>query len=433
MKFKFSEDFEIDTEEEPWRSEGIRIALYSAPGTGKSYTVAACIVEPFLEQGGTVIIFEPRSEWHTLKEAFSPIMVIGGPFQDAPLAPNSARIYAEAIVKHGVSMIFDFSETEDKDLVRFSAELLARLYTLQNVYRRPLLLFFEEMAEYCPLRSTGRSVEPWIYDRMKSRVVKIATQGRPLGFNLVFTSQRPAQLDFTVRMMANLSLYGKFHPRDLTDLREVLRSYDAAVKAEDCVNMSRGCWIAIAAGEAKMISITAKRRTTHGADTPSLKSIAPLPEQARETIEQLAKVIVEALERERREETEVEKARARIRELESQLEEAKKEIERLKTALAVKETLKVEIKPVEVKIPENKFLTIAHQQPHYLPSTLESLDENAKQVWLLLKQKPGRYKVEIMAALGWGRKRLEKVLRVLQNRRLIKIQGKKIYALEPII
>jgi DNA helicase HerA-like ATPase len=141
-------------------------------------------------------------------------------------------------------MVFDFSETEDRDLVRFAAELLARLYTLQNVRRRPLLIFFEEMAEYAPLRTTGRTVEPWVYDRMKSRIVKIATQGRPLGFNLAFTSQRPAQLDFTVRMMANLSLYGKFHPRDLSDLREVLKSYDAPVKPEQCVNMPKGCWLA---------------------------------------------------------------------------------------------------------------------------------------------------------------------------------------------
>jgi len=41
-------------------------------------------------------------------------------------------------------------------------------------------------------------------------------------------------------MMANLSLYGKFHPRDLNDLREVLRSYDAPVRPEQCVDMPRG-------------------------------------------------------------------------------------------------------------------------------------------------------------------------------------------------
>jgi hypothetical protein len=431
LKFVFN-GFVVDCEAEPWRSEGVRIAFYSAPGTGKSYTVAACVVEPFLEQGGTVVIFEPRSEWHTLRERYS-VITVGGPFKDVPLAVDQARVYADAIVEHGVSMVFDFSETEDKDLVRFAAELLARLYTLQNVRRRPLLIFFEEMAEYAPLRTTGRTVEPWVYDRMKSRIVKIATQGRPLGFNLAFTSQRPAQLDFTVRMMANLSLYGKFHPRDLSDLREVLKSYDAPVKPEQCVNMPKGCWLAISAGEAKLITITAKRKTTHGADTPTLRTVAPIPEKAKAAVEELAAAIGKALEKQRQEESELEKAKQRIRELEAKLSEAQKEIERLKTALAVKETIKVEVKPAEVRIPAELKLSEAVELQPKLPNVIESLDADARQVWALLRQKPGKYKAELMAAFGWGRRRLNRALRVLQNRRLLKVQGRKLYAAEPIV
>jgi hypothetical protein len=431
LKFAFN-GLVVDCEAEPWRSEGVRIAFYSAPGTGKSYTVAACIIEPFLEQGGTVVVFQPRSEWHTLRERYS-VITVGGPFKDVPLAVDQARVYADAVVESGVSMVFDFSETEDRDLVRFAAELLARLYTLQNVRRRPLLLFFEEMAEYAPLRTTGRTVEPWIYDRMKSRIVKIATQGRPLGFNLAFTSQRPAQLDFTVRMMANLSLYGKFHPRDLSDLREVLKSYDAPVKPEQCVNMPKGCWLAISAGEAKLITITAKRKTTHGADTPTLRTVAPIPEKAKVAVEELAAVIEKALERQREEESELEKTKQRIRELEAKLSEAQKEIERLETALAVKETIKVEVKPAEVRIPAESPEVKPPEPQIKLPNIVESLDQDAKQVWALLRQRPGKYKAELMAAFGWGRRRLNRALRVLQNRRLLKVHGRKLYAAEPIV
>jgi len=423
LRFAFN-GFIVDCEAEPWRSEGIRIALYSAPGTGKSYTVAACIIEPFLEQGGSVVIFEPRSEWHTLREKYS-IITVGGPFKDVPLAVDQARVYAEAIVEHGVSMVFDFSETEDRDLVRFAAELLARLYTLQNVRRRPLLVFFEEMAEYAPLRTTGRTVEPWVYDRMKSRIIKIATQGRPLGFNLAFTSQRPAQLDFTVRMMANLSLYGKFHPRDLNDLKEVLKSYDAPVKPEQCVNMPKGHWLIISAGEAKLVAITAKRKTTHGADTPTLKTVAPIPEKAKAAVEELAAAISRALEKQHEEESELQKAKHHIRELEAKLSEAQREIERLRTALAVKETIKVEVKPVAAE-------KVAAEKAQ-LPSIIEGLNADAQQVWMLLKQKPGRFKVELMAAFGWGRRRLNRALKTLQNRRLLKIQRRRLYAAEPIL
>lgn len=421
--------FIIDSDMEPWRSEGIRAALYSAPGTGKSYTVAACFVEPFLDQGGVTVIFEPRSEWHTLKETYGSVLVAGGPFQDVPLAVNSARVYAEAVIKHGVSIVFDFSEIEDRDLVRFAAELLARLYTLQNIHRRPILLFFEEMAEFCPLHSRGRAVEPWIYDRMKSRIVKIATQGRPLGFNLVFTSQRPAQLDFTTRMMANLSLYGRFHPRDLAELREVLKSYDAAVRAEECVKMPRGSWLLIASGEARIITIDAERKTPHGADTPLLSAAAPMPKEAKAAVDNLTKTIMEALEREKRERSELEEAKAKIRMLEAELEEARREIERLKTALMVKESIKVEVKPIEVKVPGVKVEDAAK----HLPKIVESLDPDARQVWLLLKQRPGIYKADVMAAFRWGWRRSSKAVKTLLNRRLLKIQAKKMYALDPLV
>ena len=343
MLFRFGE-LVIDSEKETWRSEGIRIGFYSAPGTRKSYTVAACIVEPFLDAGGTVVIFEPRSEWHTLKQRFESIVVVGGPFQDVPLAVNQARVYAEAIVQNGVSMVFDFSETDERDLVKFSAELLQRIYTLQNVTRRPLLLFLEEISEYAPFRSTGKLVEPWVYDRMKSRIVKIATQGRPLGFNLTFTSQRPAQLDFTIRMMANLSFYGKFHPKDLTDIKEVLSAYKIPAKemAEKCVNMLHGTWIAITAEEATFTSIDAKRTTPHGADTPKLEYVAPRTEETRRTLTNLAKTITEALERERLEESLVDKLKKQLVDVTRALNEKTVEVERLKQTAETLGKIKIE-------------------------------------------------------------------------------------------
>jgi len=366
VKFQFGE-LVVDSEKETWRSEGIRIGFYSAPGTRKSYTVAACIVEPFLTEGGTVVIFEPRSEWHTLKQRFESIVVVGGPFQDVPLAVNQARVYAEAIVQNGVSIVFDFSETDERDLVKFSAELLQRIYTLQNVTRRPLLLFLEEIAEYAPFRSTGKLVEPWVYDRMKSRIVKIATQGRPLGFLLTFTSQRPAQLDFTVRMMANLSFYGKFHPKDLTDIKEVLSVYKnipVTTTAEKCVRMPHGSWIAITAEEATLTAIDTKRLTPHGADTPKLEYLAPRTEETKRTLTNLAETITEALEHERLEESEVEKLKKEVQKLDIDLANKNLEIERLKQTAETLGKIKIEgISPAEfqaIKAERDKLQNAMH-------------------------------------------------------------------------
>jgi len=340
MKFEFG-SFVVDTEMEPWRSEGLRIAFYSAPGTRKSYTVAATIIEPTLKEGGTVVIFEPKSEWHTLKQSFGNVLVVGGPFQDVPLATNHAKVYAESVVKHGVSMVFDFTETEDEDLVRFAAEFLARLFTLENVARRPILLFFEELSEYCPFSPKGKLVPPWIYERMASRIVKIATQGRALGINMVATSQRPAQLNFTVRMMMNLSFYGKFHPKDLNEIKEVLSAYSLpeSVKetAEKCVNMPHGHWLVITSEKAFYTVIDAKRITPHGADTPKIEYTAPLTGEIKTVMEQLAETIRVALEREKEQETELSKLKRQIEELTGEIRRRDDEIRELRIALRVKE------------------------------------------------------------------------------------------------
>ena len=345
MIFKFGKLL-TDTEKEPYRSEGLRIAFYSAPGTRKSYTVAACIIEPFLAQGGTVVIFEPKSEWHTLKQKYSSIIVVGGPFQDIPLATNHAKVYADAIVQNGVSMVFDFTETEDKELVRFAAELLARIFTLENVARRSIVLFFEELSEYCPLSVKGKLVEPWIYERMSSRIVKIATQGRALGINIVSTSQRPAQLNFTVRMMMNLSLYGKFHPKDLTDIKEVLSHYALSVSPKEmatkCVDMPHGSWIAITSEGVTETKIETKRVTPHGADTPKVEYVAPMTDEAQRTMQELTKTITDALEQERAEESSVEKLKRQMGELQKELGEKLKKIDQLETALTVKGSLQLD-------------------------------------------------------------------------------------------
>jgi len=337
MIFNFGK-LTIDTEKEPYRSEGIRIAFYSAPGTRKSYTVAACIIEPFLAESRTVVIFQPKSEWHTLKQKYS-LIVVGGHFQDIPLAINQAKVYADAIVKHGVSMAFDFTETEDRDLVRFAAELLARIFTLENVERRPILLFFEELAEYCPFSVKGKLVEPWIYERMSSRIVKIATQGRALGINIVATSQRPAQLNFTVRMMMNLSLYGKFHPKDLNDIKEVLSHYELPTSpkemAQKCVSMPHGSWIGITSEKVVFTKITATRVTPHGADTPKVEYVAPMTQEAQKTMDELTKTITDALEKEKVEESELDKAKEKIGDLEKKLRETEEEMKNLKIALTV--------------------------------------------------------------------------------------------------
>lgn len=433
MKFNLSKDFTVDSNDEPWRSEGLRICLFGGPGSGKSYT-AALFAEQFLAQGGTIVVFQPRAEYHVLKERFD-VLIVGGPHaRDVDFIPVSPSSYARAVVEGGLSMIFYTEDVEDEEkLVDFVSRFIRYVMKYEELYKRPVLIIIEEAQEFAPSKPSGRAAPPWVYQRMIKAFKDCFLQGRKLNVSAVAASPRPQEVNFTIRQLANLTFYGKFSPQDIEYLdRECLKWYRQRgldVDASKLLDLKPGEWLVIKGAEAKFIRVTEPRLTRHGAETPRLEYTAPRAEGTSKAISALIEEVKEALRKAEEEESELQKAKAKIRELEAKLEEAYREIERLKTALTVKETLKVEVKPAEIKLPEIKMIQPAIQ----LPRTIDSLDADAKQVWFLLKQKGGLHKTEVMAAFGWGRRRLNKALRILQSRRLVKIQARRLYALDPIV
>ncbi|MEM2778309.1 MAG: DUF87 domain-containing protein [Candidatus Jordarchaeales archaeon] len=433
LRFRLSEELTINSDEEPWRTEGLRICIFGGPGSGKSYT-AALLAEQFLAQGGTVVVFQPRAEYWVLKERFD-VLVVGGPhMKDLDFAPVSPSSYAKAVVEKGLSMVFYTEDVEDEEkLVDFVSRFIRYTLKYEELYHRPILLIVEEAQEFAPVRASGRSAPPWVYQRMIKAFKDCFLQGRKLNVSAVAVSPRPQEVNFTVRQLANLTLYGKFSPQDVEYLdRECLkwhRQRGLKVDATKLLDLKPGEWLAIKGAEASFIRVTEPRLTRHGAETPKLECTAPRAEETSKAISALAAELSEAVRKAEEEGSELRKAKAEIRKLQAKLEEAEKEIERLKTALAVKETLKVEVKPAEIRLPEIKLAPPAVP----LPKVIESLDADAKQVWTLLRQKQGLYKAEIMAAFGWGKRRLNRALRTLQNRRLVKVQARRLYALEPIV
>jgi len=429
--FRLSEDLVINSDEEPWRTEGLRICLFGGPGSGKSYT-AALFAEQFLAQGGTVVIFQPRAEYNVLRERFD-VLVVGGPYEkDMDFMPVSPSSYAKAVVESGLSTVFYTEDVDDEEkLVDFVSRFIRYVLKYEEVHKRPILLIVEEAQEYAPAKAAGRAAPPWVYQRMIKAFKDCFLQGRKLNVSSVAVSPRPQEVNFTIRQLANLTFYGKFSPQDIEYLdRECLRWYrqrGLSVDASKLLDLKPGEWLVIKGAEASFTRVTEPRLTRHGAETPRLTCAAPRAEETSRAISALTAEISEAVRRAMEEESELQRARAKIRELEAKLEEAYKEIERLKTALTVKETLKVEVKPVEIMLPE----TAPPAAP--LPRVIESLDADARQVWELLRRRGGLYKVDIMAALGWGRRRLDKAIRALQNRRLIKARMRKLYALEPVV
>lgn len=350
MKFRFSENLVIDSDAEPFCREGLRIANFGGPGSGKSFN-NALMVEQFLLQGGTVVIFQPRDEYFTLKEKFDILSVGGVHAKDVDFALTAPLTYAKAVVENGISMIFYTSDVEDEGkLVDWVARFLHAIMKLQETHHRPLMILPEESQEYLPNSTAGHIAPPWVYNRMIKAFKDCSTQGRKLNIISVISSQRPQEVNFTIRQLANVTFYGKFAAHDTKYLdKEVLdtvRKNGVDIRAEQLTRFGKGEWFVVLGSQSQFVTVTEKRLTKHGADTPSLEYIAPRAGEVKRTVDELAKSIMAALEKERAEESDLEKTKRLLRETQKKLEDAEKSAQ---IKLSVKEMLE----PSSVHAPVN--------------------------------------------------------------------------------
>jgi len=354
MKFQFSDSFIINSKIEPWSIEGLRVCFFGGSGSGKSWT-AALFIEQWLDQGGTVIIFQPRDEYFTLKEAFDVLCVGGVHAKDLDFIPVKPSAYAKAIVEQGVNIVFYTSDVEEEKLISFVQKLLSYIMKFNERVKRPILIVLEEAQEYCPISTRGRVVAPWIYAKMIKAFKDLFLQGRKLNISTIALSPRPQEVNYTIRQLANLTFYGKFSPQDIGYVdRECLKPYrerGLKVEASKLLDLKVGMWLVIYGANAEFVKVTHPRITSHGAVTPKLKYEAPKKMHTKRTMKQLLDTIQNALKQEEMEKSELEKLKRKIKTLQEIIEGQTKEIERLQTALKVAGSikLKVETKGREVK------------------------------------------------------------------------------------
>jgi len=333
MLFKLSQDFVIDTDSAPWKTEGLRIGLWGGPGSGKSST-AALFAEQFLSQGGTVVIFEPRAEYHTLKEKWD-VVVCGGPYaKDIDFVASSPGTYAKAVVERGVSIVFYTTDVEDEaKLIEFVSRFLHYLLKYNEVVKRPIMLIIEETHEQAPSSTKGRVSPPWVFSRMIKAFKTTCVDARKLNIVPIALSPRPQEVNFTIRQLCNLNFYGKFSPQDVHYIEsQCLKYYEHSFyKGRDLLDLKTGQFAIITSGQALPLqTITQPRLTKHGAETPKLTYITPHKEETKNAVTDLVKTISEALERERQEQSELDKLKSEHRTLQKEFEELSKDHEQLK-------------------------------------------------------------------------------------------------------
>jgi len=326
MKFAFSSEYVINTEHEPWATKGLRVGFYATSGQGKSLN-AAILAEQWLDQGGTVVIFEPLAEWHTLKQAYQ-IQVIGGPHaQDLPLVESQPKLYAHAVIEQGISMIFYTRDIEDEEqLVEFVRVFIHEMMTLEELHHRPVLLILEETHEYAPKTSRGHVAPPWVYSRMTKVLKDCFTQGRKLNITPVAITQRPQEVNFTIRQLVNYAWFGGFSSQDANYIdKEILADYRKEgydISKSDLINVPTGHWTVVAEGDIYKVDVPrAMRKTPHGADTPKLEYVQPVDVSTQEAISNLSEKLSKMLEKAQEEKTELERVKRQLREAQKKIEE----------------------------------------------------------------------------------------------------------------
>jgi hypothetical protein len=203
------------------------------------------------------------------------------------------------------------------------------------------------------------------------------TQGRKLNIIAVASSQRPQELNFTIRQLANLTFYGKFSDQDIgyidKECLKYVRKHGITIEAERLVELGLGEWLVIMGKKSRFVKVDALRITKHGAETPRLEYVAPRGNETKKTIDELSKSILAALEKEETEKSELEKAKRRIHELEGKLGVAE---QKANIKLSVKEMMEGSSAPASVN---------ASVQPSVDKSELEKLQKKNK--YLELKEK----------------------------------------------
>jgi len=153
----------------------------------------------------------------------------------------------------------------------------------------------------------------------------------------------------------------------------------------------------------------------------------------------LGELSVEEAKRFARAPLEVDRLKAEVAKLKGELAKRDEEIARLKAQL---ETPKMVSDVMEGRIPAGEREQIIQEVMRrmqatapraQLPSVVETLGSDAKQAWILLREKGPLFKVAIRSAFRWGRLRTDKAVRELMRRRLVRLDGKKLYAQEPLI
>ena len=195
--------------------------IFATKGQGKSH-LAQVMAEEMLSQGQVLVAIDPTDAWHGLRSSADgksegyPVVVIGGDHGDLRLEPGAAVQLAEAVVSERFSCVICTDGLSDLAETKFVREFLDTIYRRN---REPIHIFVDEADVFAPQKPFD--VEDARCIRAMSHVVR---RGRKKGIGTTLITQRPAELNASVRTMVDmLFVLGMSHNLDIDAVEKWLR------------------------------------------------------------------------------------------------------------------------------------------------------------------------------------------------------------------
>jgi DNA helicase HerA-like ATPase len=340
MKFKMSDELEIDTDDGRVKKQGLRIAIIGESGSGKSWAISI-IAEQAIQQGLQVIFIDPHGEYWTFAEKFD-VVIIGGEKGDLILNEECMDIYGE-IAKQGKNIDFNLREFMDDEIAygRIVEKILRMLWKALVNNPRPCLMIFEEAQMICPQEKS--------FDVMRrvGLVKSIVTGGRKFGLSFVLGSQRPAELHKTPLSQCWIRLFGKTTER--LD-RSAVEDYLKPLKSDVLKNLTTGQFYAYGwFDEPLLLNVASIRITRHGGDTPLITPVKRTEIQ-QASIEEFKLRIDEVFQKKHIEETEIERLGKENKILEKRLADANTRLSEISRRLEELKDIRDMIAPLAEKV-----------------------------------------------------------------------------------
>ena len=255
MQINLSEDFNIDAQQVMTG----RGCVIGQSGSGKSYLVGV-IVEELCKLCLPFMVIDTEGEYASIKSRYNAIWVSeSNPAADIKPSDRLDAVLSESI-KYGIPIIYDLSDTLDKDASVQSA--LSELYSIEESMKRPFLVIIEEADKFAPQ----------IIRQKKNMIDEISVRGRKRGIGLLVATQRPANISKNVLAQCSYGFIGKLSIEN--DVQAIRILFSRQEQLDMLPRLQTGSFLPFGIEKNEETILKVKRReVVHSGSTPVLPQV----------------------------------------------------------------------------------------------------------------------------------------------------------------